>query len=424
MVGAGIFSLLGATAAAAGAAAWLSFLIAGAVAGLQGYSYARLGARYPTAAGMLEYVSRGFGRGHLAAISAWLVFTANAVVTAMVAVAFGEYASALFFSGTKAWIGIAATAVIIAMTAVNVAGSKAVGRAQSVIVVVVVGILAVFAVVTLVTMKPHLLAPSGYPSWNRIIAGVALTFFAFLGFGIVTFTAKDLARPAQQLPRAMYLALAIAGVLYVAITLGVFGTLTVEQVIAAGGTALAVAAQPTLGQAGYVLMSITALFSTAGATNGGLYPAAGASRELAAARVFPPILGRDFGGRVNLGLLLTAAVSLILASLFNLTAIASIGSAVALLIFGLITAAHFRVYRDTGARLSLLVLAMLTIVVVLVTFLIDTLRNEPTAMVALLTMVGLAVGLDLAWSRIRSQTPSVQPPLAVLKGGLNDRQSA
>jgi hypothetical protein len=37
----------------------------------------------------------------------------------------------------------------------------------------------------------------------------------------------------------------------------VFGTLTVEKVIASGGTALAVAAEPSLGQAGYWLMSVT-----------------------------------------------------------------------------------------------------------------------------------------------------------------------
>ena len=120
---------------------------------------------------------------------------------------------------------------------------------------------------------------------------MALTFFAFLGFGIITFTAKDLAKPARQLPRAMYLALGIATVIYVAIALGVFGTLSVEKVISSGGTALAVAAEPTLGKAGYWLMSVTALFATAGATNAGLYPAAGLSERLAETGQFPPADG-------------------------------------------------------------------------------------------------------------------------------------
>jgi hypothetical protein len=55
----------------AGAAVWLSFLIAGAVALLQGYSFAKFGARYPSAAGLLEYVVRGLGNGHVTGIIAW-----------------------------------------------------------------------------------------------------------------------------------------------------------------------------------------------------------------------------------------------------------------------------------------------------------------------------------------------------------------
>ena len=53
----------------------------------------------------------------------------------------------------------------------------------------------------------------------------------------------------------MFLALGIATVIYVAVALGVFGTLTVDEVISSGGTALAVAAEPTLGRAGYWLMT-------------------------------------------------------------------------------------------------------------------------------------------------------------------------
>ena len=110
------------------------------------------------------------------------------------------------------------------------------------------------------------------------MSAVALTFFAFLGFGVVTFTARDLADPVHQLPRAMAIAIGIAATIYIAVSLGVFGTLTVPEVVAAGPTAIAVAAQPVLGQAGYWLMTVTALFATAGATNAGLYPATGPVR--------------------------------------------------------------------------------------------------------------------------------------------------
>ena len=210
MVGAGIFALLGAAGEVAGAAVWVSFLLAGVIAALQGYSFAKLGARYPSAGGLLEYVAKGFGNGHLTGITAWLTYAANAIVTAMVAVSFGSYASAVFADESAAWAKFFAALIIVVMTAVNIVGSRLVAGAQTVIVYVVVGILVVFAVVTLVNMDPSLLAPSGYPPLRDIVSSVALTFFAFLGFGIITFTAKDLADPSRQLPRAMFLALSIA----------------------------------------------------------------------------------------------------------------------------------------------------------------------------------------------------------------------
>jgi amino acid transporter len=402
MVGAGIFALLGAAGEVAGAAVWLSFLLAGVIAALQGYSFAKLGARYPSAGGLLEYVAKGFGGGHLTGVTSWLTYSANAIVTAMVAVSFGGYASALFTDESAAWAKVFAALILAVMTVVNVVGSKLVAGAQTVIVYVVVGILVLFAVVTLANMDPSLLAPSGYPPLRDIVSSVALTFFAFLGFGIITFTAKDLAKPARQLPRAMFLALTIATVIYIAIALGVFGTLTVDEVISSGGTALAVAAQPSLGQAGYWLMAVTALFATAGATNAGLYPAAGLSERLAETGQFPPLMARRFGGRVSAGLLFEAIACVLLAVLFDLDAIASIGSAVALLIFTLITAAHFRVRAETGASAAVLTIAMASAGVVLLTFVLTTLIHDTASMITLLAILGLSIALDVGWKRTRA----------------------
>ncbi|MGZ4625066.1 MAG: APC family permease [Kineosporiaceae bacterium] len=399
MVGAGIFALLGAAGAVAGAAVWLSFLLAGGIAALQGYSFAKLGAKYPSEGGMLEYLAQGFGRGHVTGTTSWLLFGTNAVVTAMVASSFGSYASAVVADKSAAWTKVFACLVVLAMTALNVAGSTAVARVQSVIVKIVVSILAVFAVVTIVNMNPSLLAPSGYPGVREIVSSIALTFFAFLGFGVITFTAKDLPDPSRQLPRAMFLALGIATTLYVGVALGVFGTLTVDQVIASGGTALAEAAKPTLGEFGYVLMVITALFSTTGAVNSGLYPSVGLTRSLASTRQFPPVLGRDVGRRrAPVGLIVTAAVTILLVLGFNLDAIASLGSAVALIVFSMVTLGHFRVYRETGANRAVLVIALASTVITLVVFCTTTLVHEPTTAVALVAMIVLAIGIDLVWT--------------------------
>ena len=405
MVGAGIFALLGAAGEVAGAAVWVSFLLAGGVAGLQGYSFAKFGARYPSGAGLLEYVRRGYGDGHVTGVIAWLLLGANAIITGMVAVSFGSYASSAVADGSTDWVKPFAVLVVLVMSALNILGSQTVARAQTVVVIVVVGILSLFAVTTLANMQLDLLAVSDYPSVADIVSSVALTFFAFLGFGVITFTAKDLANPARELPRAVYLALGIATVIYVAVALGVFGTLTVDEVIASGGTALAVAAEPTLGRAGYWLMTVTALFATAGATNAGLYPAAGLCEELARNGQFPPTLGRRFWGRVPAGLLVTAVMSIVLAVGFDLNAIASIGSAVALVVFSLVTAGHIRVRSETGANGLVLVLGVATAVIVLVSFAVTTLVDEPATAVALVVILVLSVVLDRWWKSVRDRDP-------------------
>ena len=403
MVGAGIFALLGAAGEVAGAAVWISFLLAGGVAMLQGYSFAKMGARFPSAGGLLEYVARGYGEGHVAGIVAWLVLAANAIVTGMVAVSFGSYASEAVGDGGGTAVKVFAALLIVAMTALNVRGSQAVARAQTVVVIVVLTMLSTFAVATIANLDTDLLAPSGYPSITDIVSSVALTFFAFLGFGIITFTASEMADPSRQLSRAIFLALGIATTVYVAVALGVFGTLTVDEVIESGGTALAVAAEPVLGRAGYWMMTVTALFATTGATNAGLFPAAGLCQEMVAKGQFPPALGRSLGGRMPAGLLLTAVVSMILAIGFDLNAIASIGSAIALLVFGMVSIGHLRVHRETGAQPLVLILAVATTAIVLVTFSITTLPDEPATAVALVVIVALSIAADLLWKRSRDQ---------------------
>ena len=93
MVGAGIFSLLGAAGEVAGAAVWISFLIAGVdrrcCRATRSPSSAR-GTRRP--AGCSSTCVRGFGNGHVTGVIAWLLLATNAIITAMVAVSFGSYA--------------------------------------------------------------------------------------------------------------------------------------------------------------------------------------------------------------------------------------------------------------------------------------------------------------------------------------------
>ena len=406
MVGAGIFALLGEAGTVAGSAVWLSFLLAGIVATLLGYTVVKLGVRFPSSGGLIAYLIEGFGNGRLVGIASWLgYFAAIVIVCSMVAVSFGSYATSLFIGDDASawWDNVFTTLVVLAMAAINIVGSRVVDRAQSLIVVVLLAVFAVFIAVTLVDIDLDLLAFSGYPSFSDIIASVALTFFAYLGFSVITFAAGDLRDPARELPRAMYLALGVTSLLYVLISLGVFGTLTVDEVIGYGETAIAEAARPALGDAGFTMMAIAALLATSSSVNATLYASGGLTRMLAQVGQFPPFFGPGSRLGPHSGLLITSAIVLVVSNLVDLSAIASVGSACSLVIFLLVGVAGYRRRADTGSQAVIVLAAIAVTAIVLAFFAVDTVRNAPETFAAIVVIALLAVVLDLVWKRMRGR---------------------
>ena len=408
MVGAGIFALLGQVAVVAGSAVWLSFLLAGIVAALLGYTVVKLGVRYPSSGGLFAYLMQGFGNGRLVGISAWLgYFAAIVIVCSMVAVSFGSYATSLFVGDDAggAWDNVFTTLVVVAMAAISIVGSALVSRAQSLIVFTLLAVFAVFIAVTIVDIDFDLLAFSGYPPVSDIVASVALTFFAYLGFSVITFAAGDMRDPEHELPKAMYRALGVTTILYVLISLGVLGTLTVDETIAYGETAIAEAARPALGEAGFTMMAIAALLATASSVNATLYASGGLTAMLSESGQFPPLLGRRSRLGPHAGILVTAALVLVVANTVDLSAIASVGSACSLMIFLLIGVAAFRLRSEIGANAAVVIVATAATAVVLVFFAVDTLRNAPETFLAIVAIALLAVVLDFVWKRARGEPP-------------------
>ena len=102
MVGAGIFALLGQAGAIAASAVYLSFLAGGVIALLSGYSLGRLGARYPSSGGLVEYLVQAYGEGVFSGAMSVMMYMAAVISTALVAKTFGIYAASLFGGDTSA----------------------------------------------------------------------------------------------------------------------------------------------------------------------------------------------------------------------------------------------------------------------------------------------------------------------------------
>jgi amino acid transporter len=124
MIGAGIFSILGLVTEISGNIVYLSFIFGGAIALLSTYSYAKLGVKYPSAGGAVEFLIRGFGDGILSGGFNFLLWFGYVFALAVYAEGFGNYA-ATFLPPQLSGIGvdIFAVAVILIFTLINVFGA-------------------------------------------------------------------------------------------------------------------------------------------------------------------------------------------------------------------------------------------------------------------------------------------------------------
>src|SRR5258706_9776697 len=150
MVGAGIFSILGVVAQAAGNAMWLSFAIGGVVALLSTYSYAKLGAAFPSAGGAVHFLVKSYGDGVLAGGLNLFMWAGYIISLALYATAFGSYA-VTFFTTEPSPLLLRSLAVgsVLLLTLVNAFGAKTLGRSETLIVGIKVAILVLFAAVGL-----------------------------------------------------------------------------------------------------------------------------------------------------------------------------------------------------------------------------------------------------------------------------------
>ena len=277
MVGAGIFSILGVVAHAAGNAMWLAFAIGGVVALLSTYSYARLGAVFPSAGGAVYFLVKGFGDGILAGGLNLFMWAGYIISLALYATAFGGYA-ATFATATPSPLLLKSLAVasVVVLTLVNAFGAKLVGRSETLIVAIKVAILVLFAAVGMWFIKLANLSPALWPEAKSVLFGAGVLFIGYEGFGLVTNAAGDMRDPRKMLPRALYTS----------------GNLTNDQIERAKDYALAEAARPFLGEFGFRLIAIAALFSTASAINATLFGSANVCYMIARDGELPKGLSR------------------------------------------------------------------------------------------------------------------------------------
>jgi amino acid transporter len=175
----------------------------------------------------------------------------------------------------------------------------------------------------------------------------------------------------------------------------VFGTLTVAQVDRHGVTAIAEAARPALGDAGFIAVAAAALVATAAAANATLKASPSLTEPLAEAGLFPSFFATE-----RTAFLATGGATLVAANLFSPSAIAAVGSALALIVFLLVGLAAWRRRRETLSNPGVVALAIVAASAVLGLFARETWQNGPATFTGIVLVVVLAFVLDY-WTSVQ-----------------------
>ena len=352
MVGASIFSIFGLGARLAGPNLPLVFVLSGIVALLVAYSYATLGSRIISDAGPIEFILKGMGDNLLTGALSFLFWLTYVVSIALFAKGFASYLLPLIqIQPSPLSKDIAEAGVVLAFLMLGLLGSSAVGKAELVIVIIKLSILGLFVVLGVWSIKPYLITPSFTPSAvTGSVNAIAIFFLSYMGFGLVTNASEHMINPEKNVPRAIYLSIFIVSIVYILVSLVAVGNLSLPELIKAEDNALAVAAEPFLGETGFLLVSLGALFSIASALNATLFGGANVAYALAKDGELPRKFNHKLWFGSNEGLYFTAALGIAFALTFNLNGIASITSGVFMVIYLFVLHSHWKLKDQYGGN--------------------------------------------------------------------------
>ena len=389
-MGAGLYTLVGLAATTAGVWVPLSFLVGGFVSLFSVYSYARLGATYPSRGGAAQFLVQGFGDTVVAGGLNVFQFLGWIIAMALYAAGFAGYAHDLLPGDPPSWAGkLIALGLLAVMVAVNLVGAKVVGRAEIVVVGVELVILAAFVVVGFTKADAgHLSSP--LPDGPiGVLFGAGLLYVTFEGFGGVTNSAGEMHDPRRQLPRAMYGALAIVLLVYVLVSTIIVTTLSLSAIDAAQGHVLAEAGQAVAGRIGFVTIGAAALLATASAVNATLFGDTNLAFQMAKDGELPAGFDRGVWHGGTASLFVAAGLTAIVVVLFPLSAVGQMASLAFLIVYGMVSVGHLRIRRQTGAHRGLLIAAVALNAALFVLLLGYTVHTGPAS--TWLTLVGALV---------------------------------
>ncbi len=267
IIGAGVYALIGSAAGLAGNMLWLAFVIGAAVSVFTGLSYAELSSMFPKEAAEYVYVKRAYGNDYMAFLLGWLIIFTGVVSITTVSLGFAGYFNSLFNLGNPVLLIPVASILIALLSFVNFSGIKESSKMN--ILFTSMTILGLLIVIALGADKIGTVDyTQNVGSFSGVFAAAALIFFAYIGFEDIVNVSEETKKARKIVPRALILAVIITTVLYVLTSVSVVSLASWQELSQTPAPLAYAVSKSFLGTNAQLIVSVIALFATAGTVLG------------------------------------------------------------------------------------------------------------------------------------------------------------
>jgi amino acid transporter len=252
MLGGGIYVISGTAAGMIGPALVFAYLFTGILAMFTAINYAEIASSIPKQGGGYTFAHDTVG-GLPAFLAGWFLMIGNIVACGLYALAVAHTLVVFIPDGTQ-YIALIALFIIAITFVTNTVSVRSVSGVLGILNIVQAIILFTFVAVGLLFIDPINLTPwfaenAGLPIF---MSTVSFIYISFVGFELVTSASEEVKEPAKNVPRAIFLTVAIGTGVYMAAALVIVGVVPFT-VVAESFTPIADVFAVMLGQGALIL---------------------------------------------------------------------------------------------------------------------------------------------------------------------------
>jgi len=252
MLGGGIYVISGTAAGMIGPALVFAYFFTGVLAMFTAVNYAEIASSIPKQGGGYTFAHDTVG-GLPAFLAGWFLMIGNIVACGLYALAVAHTLVVFIPDGTQ-YIALIALIIIAITFVTNTVSVKSVSGILGILNIAQAIILFTFVAIGLLFIDPSNLTPifaenAGLPAF---MSTVSFIYISFVGFELVTSASEEVKEPAKNVPRAIFLTVAIGTGVYMAASLVLVGVVPFT-VVAETFTPIADVFAVMLGQGALIL---------------------------------------------------------------------------------------------------------------------------------------------------------------------------